>query len=118
MAPTPAARVRRTYGKGEADMILLIAIVLGALVGPAAGGEAGALAGALFGWLILRSLRQQREIEDLRKRAEGPVLAAARRDARAALAPTEPDADASMAAPALSRASPSNTMKRQGVSLP
>ena len=50
--------------------MLLIAIVFGALVGAAASGEAGALAGALFGWLILRSLRQQREIEALRKRAE------------------------------------------------
>ena len=60
-------------------MILLIAIVLGALVGAAASGEGGALAGALFGWLIVRSLRQQREIEALRKRAEAPVPAAARR---------------------------------------
>ena len=56
-------------------MILLIAIVLGALVGAAASGEAGALAGALFGWLIVRSLRQQREIEALRKRAEAPRVA-------------------------------------------
>ncbi len=64
-------------------MILVIAIVLGALVGAGAGGEAGALAGALFGWLILRSLRQQREIDTLRKRAEAPVEAAAQREARA-----------------------------------
>jgi len=63
-------------------MILLIAIVLGALVGAAASGEGGALAGALFGWLIVRSLRQQREIEALRKRADAPVSAAAWRDAR------------------------------------
>ena len=81
-------------------ILLLIAIVLGALVGAAAGGEAGALAGALFGWLILRSLRQQREIEDLRKRADVPVLATARRDARADLAPTEQDAEGAMASPA------------------
>ena len=47
-------------------MILLIAIVIGAIVGGAASGEGGALAGALFGWLILRSLRQQKEIESLR----------------------------------------------------
>ena len=57
--------------------MLLIAIIAGALVGAAASGEAGALAGALFGWLIVRSLRQQREIEALRKRAEAPVAAAA-----------------------------------------
>jgi hypothetical protein len=63
-------------------MIVLIAIVLGALAGAAAGGEAGALAGALFGWLIVRSLRQQREIEALRKCADVPVSAAAWRDAR------------------------------------
>ncbi|HZW76244.1 MAG TPA: hypothetical protein VFF43_22010, partial [Caldimonas sp.] len=51
-------------------MVLLIAIVVGALVGAAASGENGALAGALFGWLIVRSLRQQRAIEALRNRAE------------------------------------------------
>ncbi|HSC65629.1 MAG TPA: DUF2339 domain-containing protein [Caldimonas sp.] len=62
-------------------MMMVIAIVLGALAGAVAGGESGALAGALLGWLILRSLRQQREIEDLRKRVEAPVAAAARRDA-------------------------------------
>ncbi|HEX2539614.1 MAG TPA: DUF2339 domain-containing protein [Caldimonas sp.] len=46
---------------------MLIAIVVGALVGAMASGEGGALAGALFGWLVLRSLRQQREIEGLRQ---------------------------------------------------
>jgi len=75
-------------------MILLIAIVLGALVGAAASGEGGALAGALFGWLIVRSLRQQREIEALRKRAEAPVPAAARRDERVERAPAEEGTDA------------------------
>ena len=44
-------------------ILLLIAIVVGALAGAAASGAGGALAGALFGWLIVRSLRQQREIE-------------------------------------------------------
>ena len=57
-------------------MMLVIAIVVGALVGAAASGEAGALAGALFAWLIVRTLRQQREIDALRKRAETPVAAA------------------------------------------
>jgi len=70
--------VRRTDDKGEADMVLLIAIVLGALVGAAAGGEAGALAGALFGWLGVRSLRQQREIEALRQGLDATAARAAR----------------------------------------
>jgi uncharacterized membrane protein len=85
-------------------ILLLIAIVSGALVGAAAGGEAGALAGALFGWLILRSLRQQREIEELRKRADAPVLATARRDARAEHASTEQEAEGAMSPPATTRA--------------
>ena len=74
-------------------MILLIAIVLGALVGAVASGEAGALAGALFGWLIVRSLHQQREIEALRKRAETSLSAPAPSDARIAAMSTEQDAD-------------------------
>jgi uncharacterized membrane protein len=56
-------------------LLLLIAIVIGAIAGGAASGEGGALAGALFAWLIVRSLRQQREIEALRRRAETPVAA-------------------------------------------
>ena len=72
-------------------MMLLIAIVVGALIGAVASGEAGALAGALFGWLIVRSLRQQREIEALRRRAEAPLAAAAVPVAREAeLARAEP----------------------------
>jgi uncharacterized membrane protein len=58
-------------------MMLLIAIVVAALVGAAAAGQAGALAGALFGWLIMRSLRQQREIDALRKHAALPLAAPA-----------------------------------------
>ncbi|MEO8836496.1 MAG: DUF2339 domain-containing protein [Caldimonas sp.] len=53
-------------------MVLWVVIAFGAMLGAAAGGEAGALSGALFGWLIMRSLRQQREIEALRKSAETP----------------------------------------------
>jgi uncharacterized membrane protein len=52
---------------------MLIAIVIGALAGASVSGESGALAGALFGWLVLRSIRQQREIERLR---DGSVAAA------------------------------------------
>ena len=59
-------------------MVLLIAIIVGALAGAAASGEAGALAGALFGWLIVRSLRQQREIAALRERADAASVAAER----------------------------------------
>jgi len=58
-------------------MILLIAIVVGALAGTAASGEGGALVGALLAWLIVRSLRQQREIEVLRKRVDAPVAGSA-----------------------------------------
>ncbi|MEO7117332.1 MAG: DUF2339 domain-containing protein [Caldimonas sp.] len=58
-------------------MVMLIAMVIAAIVGFAASGEGGALAGALFGWLIVRSLRQQRELDALRKRAELSVPAAA-----------------------------------------
>jgi len=68
-------------------MYLLIAIAIGAIVGGAASGEGGALAGALFGWLILRSLRQQREIEALRGQSiahAGAELASPRDDAEAA----------------------------------
>ncbi|HEY4957642.1 MAG TPA: hypothetical protein VII31_07495, partial [Caldimonas sp.] len=64
--------------------MLLIAIVVGAMVGALASGEGGALAGALFGWLIVRSLRQQREIEALRKRAETAVAVAPSLAARSA----------------------------------
>jgi len=84
-------------------MMLLIAIVVGALVGAAASGEAGALAGALFAWLIVRSLRQQREIETLRKRAETTAAIAATLPVVAtplAAPPPVPRADAaSVAAP-------------------
>ena len=50
-------------------MMLLIAIVVGAAVGALSSGEGGALAGALLAWLIVRSLRQQREIDALRQSA-------------------------------------------------
>jgi uncharacterized membrane protein len=56
-------------------MILLIAIVIGAIVGGATSGGGGALAGALFGWLVLRSLRQQREIEALRGQSVARAVA-------------------------------------------
>ena len=79
-------------------MVVLIAMVIAAIVGFAASGEAGALAGALFGWLIVRTLRQQREIDALRKRAESsmastPVPAFAPPPvAEAALEPIAPSA--------------------------
>ncbi|MEO6363608.1 MAG: hypothetical protein ABIO71_10295, partial [Caldimonas sp.] len=48
-------------------MALLIAVLLGAIAGTALGGEAGAAGGAVLAWLIMRSLRQQREIAALRQ---------------------------------------------------
>ncbi len=85
-------------------MVSLIAIIVGALVGAAASGESGALAGALFGWLIARSLRQQREIEALRKRADAAAPASVERaSARAPVADAPPAADA--AAPVAASAS-------------
>ena len=81
-------------------MVLLIAIIVGALVGAAASGESGALAGALFGWLIARSLRQQREIEALRKRAGAAPAWVDRASAAAPVAdaPRETEDAASIAA--------------------
>ena len=81
-------------------MVLLIAIIVGALVGAAASGESGALAGALFGWLIARSLRQQREIEALRKRADAAPAWVERASAAAPVtdAPRETEDAASIAA--------------------
>ncbi|MEO5845840.1 MAG: DUF2339 domain-containing protein [Caldimonas sp.] len=81
-------------------MVLVIAIVLAALFGGSVSGEGGALAGALFGWLIVRSVRQQREIEALRKRADAPVEAAARREVRAEPATSERVAVTPAASPA------------------
>lgn len=54
-------------------MLILIAIIVGAVIGAVAGEGAGALAGALFGWLVMRSLRQQREIDALRAAAGSRV---------------------------------------------
>ena len=75
-------------------MVMLIAMVIAAIVGFAASGEGGALAGARFGWLIVRSLRQQREIEALQKRAEpqdaSPVPAPAPAVSTAAFVPAAP----------------------------
>src|SRR5664279_5077959 len=69
-------------------MVLLIAIVLGALIGGAASGAGGALGGALLGWLVVRSLRQQREIDDLRRRAAAPSIVAAAQTAAVPLEAT------------------------------
>ncbi|HEY3635211.1 MAG TPA: DUF2339 domain-containing protein [Caldimonas sp.] len=87
-------------------MILLIAIIVGALAGAAASGEDGALAGALFAWLIVRSLRQQREIEVLRKRVDAPVAAPTAERAAPALAVGP--APAPVATPAPAVASPTS----------
>src|SRR4029079_14529570 len=96
----PPLPERAAPGTQGVFMMLLIAIVVGALVGAAASGEAGALAGALFGWLIMRSLRQQREIESLRKRADvaAPVaIERASADAAVADAPRAAEVAASIA---------------------
>ena len=74
--------------------MLLIAIVIGAIVGAAAGGEAGALAGALFGWLGLRSMRQQSQIDAMRKAIDENGL---RMPPASQLAPAgEPSVDAAL----------------------
>ena len=109
-------------------MMLLIAIVVGAAVGALASGEGGALAGALLGWLIVRSLRQQREIDALRNFADavpvasvalasteavdappvaGPMLVAAFVAESDAFAPLEPEAAMARSAEAPSSASAS-----------
>jgi uncharacterized membrane protein len=95
-------------------MVVLIAMVIAAIVGFAASGEGGAIAGAAIGWLIVRSLRQQREIEAMRKAAssstaasvatpiaEARTAAPAKADALdvAALAPAEPVATRERAEP-------------------
>jgi uncharacterized membrane protein len=43
----------------------IIALVLGAVAGALAGGAEGVLFGAIAGWLVFRSIRQQRQIDTL-----------------------------------------------------
>jgi uncharacterized membrane protein len=87
-------------------VILLIVIIAGGLIGAALSGEGGALAGALLGWLVVRSLRQQREIDALRQFTATPLAvtarpAAAHEDTRVdavAAAPITPPLDDAVAA--------------------
>lgn len=56
----------------------IVLIIIGALVGAATSEGTGVLLGGFVGWLFWRSLRQQREIDALRKRLEqAPSVAAA-----------------------------------------
>ena len=48
-------------------MASLIAVIVGAVLGAFWGNGYGALPGAAFGWLIVRSVRQQRQIDRLRE---------------------------------------------------
>jgi uncharacterized membrane protein len=77
----------------------VIAALFGALLGALWEDSMGVPAGALLGWLILRSLRQARLIDELRQRLDAPK-AAARRVAE------DPSSDAALArAPAATSAS-------------
>ncbi|CAN5237347.1 DUF2339 domain-containing protein [soil metagenome] len=78
----------------------MIAIVVGAILGGAWGEAFGAVVGALLGWLLLRVLRQQRQIEALQKALTGlqamgavtPSVAASTGDALAVDAALAQDA--------------------------
>ena len=74
-------------------MQLLIAVVIGIVVGAVWQEGFGALVGAALAWLLVRTMRQERAIADLRKAiAERPMAGAAiepaRADARVATTPT------------------------------
>jgi uncharacterized membrane protein len=107
-------------------------VVAGALAGAMVSGEGGALAGALFGWLVLRSLRQQREIERLRRdvdersatiavaSAAEPTDATATtaRQATRAVPPRPAVAEPATPAPALARSMPAPDEPLAGEPLP
>jgi uncharacterized membrane protein len=56
---------------------LILAAILGGFIGATLGNGFGALVGAALGWLLLRSVRQQRQIEGLMRRLEEPAAAPA-----------------------------------------
>ncbi|NRF66165.1 DUF2339 domain-containing protein [Aquincola sp. S2] len=58
-------------------MLVIVAIVVGALLGGAMGNDGGAVLGALIGWLGLRSWRQQRQLDALQRSIAAPAAAAA-----------------------------------------
>ena len=57
-------------------MTIVIAVILGGVFGALIGQGTGAVAGALLGWLVLRSVRQQRQIDALRQALEAVKAAA------------------------------------------
>ncbi|HSW07827.1 DUF2339 domain-containing protein [Aquabacterium sp.] len=57
-------------------MLVIIAIVIGAFLGGAWGRDVDVLFGALLGWLLVRTVRQQRELASLRQAVTAPPLAA------------------------------------------
>jgi uncharacterized membrane protein len=50
-----------------ADVTIVIAVILGGAFGALIGQGTGAVAGALLGWLVFRSVRQQRHLDALQK---------------------------------------------------
>jgi uncharacterized membrane protein len=91
-----------------------IAIVIGALAGASVSGESGALAGALFGWLVLRSIRQQREIERLR---DGSASAASGAPAASFGDTGTPEPARGWLAPVKGRLLSGNTIGKAGIGI-
>src|SRR4051794_13621718 len=64
----------------------ILAAILGGILGAFVADEHGAVAGVVLGWLVLRSIRQQRRLDTLQQALDAlrqPVVAAARSEAEA-----------------------------------
>ncbi len=78
-------------------MLVIVAIVVGAILGAAMESDGGVVFGALIGWLAVRSWRQQRQIDALQKGQAGAVVPAAAAAAAADAGTDQPDAHAETA---------------------